>query len=101
MKRCVQYGALRCSTRTTPVELGACTNSSPPTTMATWEAACCDGRAVGPDVAKNTRSPGARSAGAVESPDWNCSLTARGSPTPYWAHPHLLTPPPSHPPLGP
>src|SRR5437667_6181141 len=88
--RCDQYDALRRSTRTTPAELGACTNSSPPSAIATW---------VGPGatVLKNSRSPAATCAFVIGFPCLNWSTTARGSAIPYWLYTYWVKPLQSNP----
>src|SRR5206468_9158272 len=91
MKRCDQYDELRRSTRTTPVELGAWTNSSPPIAMAT-----CDG--PGSVVVKKTMSPGESSSGVTDFPTRYWSCTARGNDTPYCAKTYRVKPLQSKPP---
>ena len=63
---------LRCSTRTTPVELGAWTNSSPPIAIADMR------RVPASVVAKKTSRPARRSSGSTRLPARNCSRTSRG-----------------------
>ena len=65
-------GALRCSTRTTPFELGAWTNSSAETAIPTCEAP----RAT---VLKKTRSPGSAHPATSRRPASYCSDTVRGT----------------------
>src|SRR5688572_15388538 len=76
--------------RTTPRELGACTNSPPPIAMPT-----CD--APFDTVSKNTRSPGDTSAGSTSSPTRYWSRTSRGRRVPCCANTHWTNPLQSNP----
>src|SRR6478735_8402469 len=97
IRRLDQYGRSRVSIRTTPRELGACTNASPPSAMPT-----CD--APGAVVVKKSRSPGCCSPGVTAVPTRNCSRVSRGSAVPtcantYWVNPEQSNPRTSDPPL--
>src|SRR5687767_11301797 len=88
-----QYVELSVSTRTTPVEFGACTKLSVPIAMAT-----CDAPSPFFLVLKKIRSPGLMSAGRIVSPTSYCCSTIRGTEMPYCAKTYCTRPLQSNPP---